>query len=736
MKYTIRPGVVLILIVGFAGASFAQLRAIRRSRPRPPTTPIVSAKGGIHLPGGRSSGLPWVTTDSPGYRWDIASDGKISDGSNDAYDGGMQLQVNGVAFRSQSTARLSADGNEIEIGWRYNNLSISRRIFVNKKAGYCRWIDIFENTTSAKVNVSLRYYSNMGDPTNRTHTTSGDAAITAEDWGIVTAGAANSSRPAIVHVFATPDAKFRPTFSFSRSNDSLYYNTTIKVPAGKAVALCFFEAQRRPYDKAVGFLKDFDPAAELLLVPAPLRKIILNMTDGGTLTLGSLKLKRDKKVDLLVLANGNELRGRITNKEYVLRTDFGLLTIPADGVIGLSGRSRVHNRVHMAMTGGQIIAGELTSGPVAIKLSDGTDLKIEAKGLTLATYRISPQKPGKVTTADSMAVFRTGARLAFGGADGPMTFLTPYGAIDLLAEGLRSIEMDTPDGGLHRAIFRNGSTLAGLLKDERIRLKLELAPATLTEGKSTVEVSRRQLKRFFFAGKPIKTQGQARLIFRNADKIYGNFADKKLTIRGNLGDVSVASSKIAKAEFSAAAPGQVKLTLRDGTVLNGKLADDYIRFQIEPGPVLKIFTGHIKSITGAARPKPTNETHKKPATPTVHTNRVPSTEKRANAKLEARKKAKKAEIEELKRCLEHIRKQQVAVKKLFDNERAAIAKNANDPEAQAKLHKMLKNHEQRLVSQEEVLAKRIAEVEASLKKIQSGKWIYNGSKWVKITKKP
>ncbi|MCK4626254.1 MAG: hypothetical protein KAV00_13130, partial [Phycisphaerae bacterium] len=624
MKYTIRLGVVLFLITGSAAVSLAELRVVERRggrihviRSEPVMVgPTVSTQGGIHLPGGRSSGLPWVTTDSSGYRWDIAGNGTVSDGSNDAYDGGMQLQVNGTAFRSQPTAKLSADGKEIELGWRYNNLNISRRIFVNKKAGYCRWIDIFENTTSVKVDVSLRYYFNMGETTNRTRTTSGVATPTAGDWGIVTAGAANSSRPAIVHIFATPDAKFRPTFSFSRSNDSLYYNATIKVPANKAVALCFFEAQRRPYEKAVEFLKDFDPAAEMLLVPLPLRKIILNMTDGGTLTLGSLKLKRDKKVDLLILGNGNELRGRIINKEYVLRTDFGLLKIPADAVIGLSGRSRVHNRVHLAMTGGQIIAGELTSGPVAIKLSDGTELKIEAKGLALATYRISPEKPPKLTTTNSMAVFRTGARLAFEGTTAPLTFLTPYGTIDLSAKGLRSVEMDTPGGGLHRAIFRNGSTLAGLLKNDRIGLKLQLAPATLTEGKLTVEVSRRQLKRFFFTGKPVETKNQTWLIFRNTDKIFGDFVDKKLTIRGNLGDISVDSSKVAKAEFSAAAPGQVKLTLRDGTVLNGKLADDYIRFKIEPGPVLKIFTGHIKSITGAARPTTTNETPE-PATPTT-----------------------------------------------------------------------------------------------------------------------
>ena len=613
MKCAIRLGVVLFLVVGCAAVSLAQPYSGRVTVSSLPT-PSASARGGIHIPGGRTTSPMWTVTDSHGYRWDIAGDGTVADGANDAYDGGLRLQVNGTAFRSQPTAKLSADGKEIEIGWRYNNLNISRRIFVNTKAAYCRWIDIFENTTGNEITLSLRYYSNMGETTSRTHTTSAGANITAEDWGIVTAGSSsNSSRPAIVHVFATPNAKFKPTFSFSKTSDSLYCNASIKVPPNKAVALCFFEAQRRPYDKAVGFLKDFDPTAELRLVPMPLRKILLNMADTGLLTLGGIELKRDEKTDLLILRNGNEIHGRITNKQYVLRTDFGQLKIPAGAVLGLAGRSRVNNRVHLVMVGGQIITGELTSGPVVIKLSDGTELKIAPKGLAQAAYRISPEKPEKITTADALAVFRTGARLAFDDAEADFAFLTPHGVVSLSAGDLQFIEMDTSAGGLHRAVFRNGSTLAGLLTAERVRLKLKLAPAVLTEGDSTLEVSRRQLKRFVFPTAPAKSRDLARLTFRNTDVIFGRFADEKLTVRGKVGPVTVLCRKVAKIEFNIAAPGQVKLTTRDGTALAGKLADDYIKFKIEPGPVLKIFTGHIKSITGAAPAKPPAATTK-PAT--------------------------------------------------------------------------------------------------------------------------
>ncbi len=606
MRYVIRPSVVLFIVVVGAAVLFAGGLDFP-AHPFPVRTgPTVSGNEDIHVPAGQAvSSFPWTTTDSHGYQWDIVNNGMVNDGTNDAYDGGMQLSVGGTAFPAQPTARLSADGKEAEVGpWLQGNLNISRRIFVNTRSGYCRWIDIFENTTGGEITVSLRYSSNMGDSIGKTHTTSGGAAVTPKDWGIVTTKSSGKSRPAVVHVFATPAAKFKPSFSFTQNNDNIYCDASIKVPPNKAVALCFFQAQRKSFDEGVGFLKHFDPAEEMLLVPAPLRKIVLNMTEAGLTVIGGIELKRDRKSDLIVLINDNEIRGEIINKEYVIRADFGQVKIPADAVIGLAGQSRENDRVLLVTTDGQIIAGELTGGPVAIKLADGTELKIAPKELLQAAYRISPEKPENIAPVDSLAVFRSGARLAFDSAGVDFTFQTPYGVIKPSVGDLQAIEMDTPDGGLHQIVFHNGSTLAGLMTAERIRLKLKLGSVPiisgLTEGYPTSEVSCRQLKRFVFPARPVKPMNLVVLTFRNADEIFGLFTDEKLTVHGKIGPVTVLCREVAKAEFDVAAPGQVKLTMRNGTELAGKLADDYIKFEIEPGPELKIFVGHIESITGAA----------------------------------------------------------------------------------------------------------------------------------------
>ncbi len=564
---------------------------------------------GIHIPPGRKASFMWTLTDNHGFRWDIDGQGNISDGTSDAYDGGMQLRVSGSTFSRVNSGRMNKEGNEVEIGpWRRGGVSISRRIFINKKAGYCRWIDIFENTQKSDATVAVQYYFNMGNSTQRTHTTSGKTALTANDWGIITAGSSSSSsRPAVAHVFATATAAIKPTFQFNSGNDNLFYNISLKVPAGKAVALCFFEAQRRPFEQCVKFLDEFKPHRELRLVPSPLRRIIVNMT-GSSLTLGDIELTRNEEADLLILRNGDEMRGTITNPEYALTTEFGAVTIPQADVIGLTGRATDSNKVQLILTNGQIVAGELAGGPIVFRLAGGTELKIPARGIRQASYRVSPVKPEQLDTTDSMVVLRTGTRLAFDEAGMTVAFSTAHGRMTLSPADLRSIELDTPAGGLHRAVFRNGSALAGLLTDEEVALELKLG--------LTLKVPRQRVLRLHFANADAPRGQLAALTLRNTNLLYGRLTDAKWTLRKKLGDVEVACDDIASVRFLPGSVGQVSLELRDGTKMGGRLAEEYVGFKIEPGPKMRLFVGQIDSFTGSgapAKPKPSADSTDKAA---------------------------------------------------------------------------------------------------------------------------
>jgi len=540
----------------------------------------------IHLPSGRSVGFTWYLNDGAGYRWDISSNGQVSDGSNDAYDGGMQLRLSGSYFSNSSSGRLSTDGREVEIGpWKQNNVQVYRRVYIDPKLGYCRWIDIFENPGSSAQNIAVQYYSNLGNSVQRVFSSSGKASIADTDWAAVTGSSSSSSRPAIAHVFASRGARVKPRFRWTKNNDSVYYDFTVKVPAGKAVAICVFQAQRRPYEQATKFLSEFKPRTELAKVPAPLRRIIVNM-GGATLVLGSIDLPRHEKHDLAVLRNENELLGKILNERFDVETFYGRLDLPADRVIGVNIPSADDPHTQAVLVDGQVVAGKLLSAPVRIRLTNGNEMALPPSKLAAATFALSPDKPGEIKLSRPTIALRSGQRLAFERDDLDCTFQTQYGTLPLDADDLREIHFDTPEGGLHRAVFRNGSVLSGLLTAEDLKLQLALGP--------TLSIRRYLAAKCLFPAEAIDGADLVELTLRNEDVLYGRIAEPELTVSTQYGKVTVKPAEIAELLVPAeGALGQVRIKLHSGTTVTGAFVGETIAFQISPGPKLPVFLGHV-----------------------------------------------------------------------------------------------------------------------------------------------
>ena len=350
------------------------------------------AAEGVHIKGKGATSLPWRLTDGAGYAWDIYTNGRIQDGTNDAYDGGMGLQVDGSEFVWSQTAKLHQNGREIELGpWDRGSLKVWRRIYVDPKLGYCRWIDLFENTSAGERTVNVRYQSNMGESTQMIATTTGQPNLTPKDWGVVTGGTSSSSRPAIAHVFATAVCKFKPTFTWNTGSDDLAYHVSLKIPAKRMVALCLIEAQRRPFAEAKKFLQAFKPETELKKIPPVLRRMIVNM-GGSLLTLGQLELPRNEDHDLIVGKNENELLGTLQNRRYVVETFFG----SAYKRIPINGQPYVQLR--RAEDTGCVWTGEVTLGA-------GTG-KADVKGYpTVFRARIAGGAIGE-TNASAFVSFR------------------------------------------------------------------------------------------------------------------------------------------------------------------------------------------------------------------------------------------------------------------------------------------------------------------------------------------
>ena len=546
-----------------------------------------AADKGIHITAGSQTHWNWRVNDGAGFRWDISSSGQVNDGSNDAYDGGMRLQVNGSQFSWSRAGKRSADGREVEIGpWQRGEIRVYRRIYVDAKTGYCRWIDIFENPSTAVQKVTLRYHINTGGSTQLVHTTSGGAAPSDKDWGVIT-GDSGSSRPALVHIFATPRAKNRPRLQLRRNDDDIYYHMALKVPARKTVAVCLIEAQRRPFNMAKKFLKEFHLQRELQKVPTPLRRILVNM-GGMILQIGSLELPRHEKFDLAMLRVGDELLGTIENKSFRIETFYGTLDLPAAKVIGLSAPSPSDPNVQVALADGQILAGKFLNAPLRLRLARGDVLSLPTSDLKTAAFGLSANRPREIALHQSAIVLRSGQQLFFRPGDLDCTFHTEYGQLALNAEDLHAIQFDTAGGGLHRAEFRNGSILSGLFVDEELSLTLDLGP--------TLKIPRHLALRVVMAGPAQRTSRPVAVTLRNHDVLYGRILDETLTMQTRYGSVTAKPNDVAELTFTPGLVGPARMRLRTGTTVTGKFVGRTIDFQVMPGPKLPLFVGHIVRI--------------------------------------------------------------------------------------------------------------------------------------------
>jgi len=543
--------------------------------------------GGLHIPAGRAVNWNWALEDGAGFRWDLTAQGMVADGTNDCYDGGMQLAVNDQTFSHGGPGRGSEDGREVEVGpWQAGPVRVWRRVYVDPKLGYCRWIDVFENPDDQEQALQLRYYSNMGEPTRAVHTSSGRDKLAKDDWGAVTSGGQErSSRPAVVHVWAAPQADVRPRFEVAANTDNLYYHVSLKLAAGETAGLCFFEAQRPGGAEAKALLASFDLGGELAKVPAPLRKLLVNMRGGRAATLAPVELPRGREHDVVSLPRGRLATGTLLNEQYVLETAWGPMEFEAARVVGLLAGP---GGVRLALTDGQVVAGRLTSGPLRLKTADGQVRTYRPADIDAAGYRISPERPGEVALHNPVVVLRDAQRLLFEAGSFAGAFYTRHGSVALAPEHLKALVLDTPGGGLHRALLTNGSVLSGLLETAQPTLKLALGPeATL---------SRASIAKFVFPAGGAKARGLHAMDLANGDHLLGRLKAETLTIETEGGPREMRVEALAGLERDAASFDVVTLRPREGEEVTGRLSAPALRFQIVPGPELTVSIAHVRRI--------------------------------------------------------------------------------------------------------------------------------------------
>ena len=202
----------------------------------------------LHLPDGNRVEFEWVVTDGKGYKWDLQSNCCVGNGTRTGvegivtYDGCMLPHVNSVRFDAREggglvgspPARYREDPREIEGGpWTVGPLRISKRVHVPTDAAYCRWIDIYENTSDRDFAFALRYRIDVSQGIQQVLTPSGEKDIGEDHCAFLTADGEGSGRPVLCHVFANKGAPLRAKVQIGRDGPHIIeYDWEVKIPAG------------------------------------------------------------------------------------------------------------------------------------------------------------------------------------------------------------------------------------------------------------------------------------------------------------------------------------------------------------------------------------------------------------------------------------------------------------------------------------------------------------------------
>jgi hypothetical protein len=238
-------------------------------------------------------GVPVVILADGGFwEWDITAEGAVADGTDDAYDFGMVLKINGVYFPS-SVATTELDGRQVVIGPEsFSGVDVTRKVYVPQDASWIRYLELFSNPTGAPITLTVRVETNTGGTTSVTGSHSGDAVFgLADRWVTLDDHIDGGGTPSLSHNWSGPLGQIAATavgtvvFTCNLTT-GVYAEFVVAIPPLSTRALLHFGAQN--LNRAVAL----STAAGLDLLPGSLtgltqeeRAWILNWhTDGDACT--------------------------------------------------------------------------------------------------------------------------------------------------------------------------------------------------------------------------------------------------------------------------------------------------------------------------------------------------------------------------------------------------------------------------------------------------------------------
>jgi hypothetical protein len=558
----------------------------------------VPARAIVRNAGGAAGGtvtLPYTVPDNRGNQWMIYQYGQIQQqGNTPIYSQGAMLQINNSYPQVRNNqGRIDEKTGELLLeNMPIGNVSLTRRILINKEEGYVRYIDIIKNTQNQEQTVNLNLNTNINYGV-QTATTVPDPKK--KDQNIAWVAQTHANGQCIAEIYAGKGAKVAPTIQHQQGNNQVYARLSPTIPAGKEVAIMHFHMITPSIDAGTKFVLDMKESKVMAGIAPAIRKIILNFR-GGENFIGDYEILRGDILDVVELRSGDQLKGTLQEKSYKLQTFYGQVELPVDKVIGLINVGNYRPQQLLVTKDGEIFGGKLNRDTLALALSSGQVTQVPVSQITRMGYRKRSGEPEEWTFDKPIVLMGSGDRIGVQMPTKDVEVTTRYGLLRLRPDSIAAINFLVEEHAAHDVYLTDGSRFAGFVTGDAFEMKLS------GEGPvQTVKFPTAIVRRLQFA-KPSESDADDLPVLKltNEDVLVGSLSGG-LKLDTAFNTIAIDAGEIKRLVHTPASPSDVQVVLWDESIVSGQLQEQQLTCQLKSGVTLKVPVALVAEYT---QPKP------------------------------------------------------------------------------------------------------------------------------------
>ncbi len=559
-------------------------------------------------------------SDQLGFNWDPNNQGVIRDGTNDCFDGAMNLRVNGGDFRASQPPMQTKDGLEFVLAGAIGDIGITRRVRLDLAKGAARYVEVLHNKSRRAVTVTLEVKSMLGSSCQTVVTDLGrgvlNGALEKRETGVI-AVHGGGSRPGVLFQLRTARSKVVPQVSV-QNNRTFAFTWVVKIGAGKTAAVLHSVAQRRWNGPPVGKLlqAEFKPFLDRKWaagLPSAVRGALVNHQGSGggaaALTKAVAADTQIKEVaqaydvergaeSVVLIERDKPLKGTVVGETVTVQTRLGEATVDFDEVAILLGGANLGRTMRLYLRDGEVLAGEVVAEGLVFSTKAGLEIPLDPTGID-ALFLPATKDDGKIKeAADAFLTQLDGTKLALAkGADGQLDAVTPWGDLVIpLGHVIRIDYMREPVPGLW-ILLLNGSKLPVTIQGGAMQLNSLRFGAVQVEPGSIAAWNRNRVTVPMTKNEDGEPAGPPTTHARLSGECYlvGHITEERLRADTLAGTTPLQLEQLRRFDRSDDDDGgqpEFDFTLKSGEKLRGRLQERLISLRTPYGmcraPVLHL----------------------------------------------------------------------------------------------------------------------------------------------------